>query len=81
METIGYIAGCLVAASLFPQVIKSWKTKSTSDIALSWTLINFSGQILWIVYGFGIRSSSLVIMSSITLVMATLILVLKLRNG
>ncbi|MBI5155875.1 hypothetical protein HZA45_01220 [Candidatus Peregrinibacteria bacterium] len=81
IEIIGFIAGALVALSLLPQVIKSWKTKSTRDIALSWTLINFSGQVLWIYYGFQIGSSSLVIMSSITLLMALTILILKLRNG
>lgn len=81
IEIIGYIAGSLVAISLLPQVLKSWKTKSTKDIAISWTLINPSGQILWIGYGFGIQSPSLVIMSGITLLMTISLLVLKLQHG
>ncbi|MBI3619160.1 hypothetical protein HY213_03985 [Candidatus Peregrinibacteria bacterium] len=81
MELIGFIAGSLVAISLLPQVIKSWRTRSTKDIALSWTLINLSGQILWIVYGVEIQSASLVIMSSITFLMAAFILMLKMKNG
>ena len=80
-EIIGFIAGTLVAISMLPQVIKSWRTKSTRDIALSWNLINLGGQILWIYYGFLIGSLSLVIMSSITLVMNISLIVLKLKHG
>ncbi|MSR86585.1 hypothetical protein EXS70_00190 [Candidatus Peribacteria bacterium] len=81
MEPLGFLAGTLVAVSLLPQVIKSWKTRSTKDIAISWTLLNLLGQILWVGYGFGIQSSSLVIMSGITLVMTISLLVLKLLHG
>jgi MtN3 and saliva related transmembrane protein len=81
MEPLGFLAGALVAISLLPQVIKSWKTKSTKDIAVSWTLMNLAGQILWILYGFGVGSASLVIMSGITLLMTISLLVLKLRHG
>ena len=80
-EIIGFIAGILVASSLIPQTIKSWKTKSTSDISITWMLINLSGQIMWIVYGFLISSMSLVIMSSITLALAISLLILKIRHG
>ena len=81
MELIGFAAGTLVAASLLPQVIKSWKTKSTKDIALSWTLINISGQALWIAYGFVIQSTALIVMSIITFLMTLSMILLKLRFG
>ncbi|NQU83086.1 MAG: hypothetical protein HQ536_00080 [Parcubacteria group bacterium] len=81
IELIGFIAGILVAVSLVPQVIKSWKTRSTKDVALSWTVINLSGQILWIAYGVNINSASLVIMSSIALVMNIFMVSLKLKFG
>ena len=81
MEPIGFAAGSLVAIALLPQVIKSWKSRSTKDIAISWTLINLSGQVLWIVYGFGVHSASLVTMSGLTLVMTVSLLILKVKNG
>lgn len=77
VEFIGYLAGSMIAISLLPQIVKSWRTKSTSDISLSWSLINVAGQILWIIYGIGISSQSLVIMSSITLTMAFAMLFMK----
>ena len=80
-EIIGFIAGIVVASSLIPQTIKSWKTKSTSDISIAWMLINLSGQTLWIIYGFLISSISLIVMSSITLALAISLLILKIKHG
>lgn len=81
VEIIGFIAGILVAVSLLPQVIKSWKTRSTKDVALSWSVINLTGQVLWIIYGVYISSASLVIMSSIALMMNIFMVALKLKFG
>ncbi|MFA4937192.1 MAG: SemiSWEET family transporter [Patescibacteria group bacterium] len=81
IEYIGFIAGLFVAISLLPQVIKSWKTKSTRDLAMLWNVINLIGQILWIVYGYGINSYPLIAMSAITLVMLLSLIILKLKYG
>lgn len=81
MEPLGFLAGTLMAISLLPQVLKSWKTKSTKDIAISWTLMNLLGQTLWVAFGIGVKSPSLVIMSGITLLMTLSLLMLKLRHG
>lgn len=80
-EIIGFLAGVLVAAALLPQVLKSWKTKSTKDISLGWSVTSITGQIMWLVYGVLLSSPSLVIMSAVTLVMALSVLYLKLRYG
>ncbi len=79
IEFLGFTAGGLVAISLLPQVIKSWRTKSTKDIAILWTLINLVGQILWVTYGYYIESVSLVAMSSLTLIMTVSLIILKLK--
>jgi MtN3 and saliva related transmembrane protein len=46
IDLIGFLAGATVAISLVPQVLKSWKTKSTKDISLAWTLIYILGLTL-----------------------------------
>jgi MtN3 and saliva related transmembrane protein len=79
IEIIGFLAGILVASSSIPQILKSWRTKSTKDLSLGLMSLNLSGQILWIVYGVIISSLALVIMSSITLVFALSLLILKLK--
>ena len=81
IEIIGFAAGALVAISMLPQVIKSWKTQSTKDVALSWSVINLIGQILWIVYGIYISSIPLVVMSSISLALNIFMVTLKLKFG
>lgn len=80
-EVVGFMAGALIATALLPQVIQSWITKSTKDISLPWAIINLTGQVLWIIYGILISSLSLVVMSSITCVMAVSVLILKFMYG
>lgn len=81
IEFIGFSAGILVSLSVLPQVIKSWKTKSTRDVSINWSIVNLAGQSLWIYYGFLINSISLIVMSAITLVLNVLMIILKLRFG
>ena len=81
IELIGYLAGFTVAISLTPQVIKAWKTKSTKDISIAWTLIYIAGLILWIVYGFGISSFPLMVTVTIEALLAVSLLILKVRYG
>lgn len=81
VELVGFIAGILVASSLLPQVIKSWKTKSTKDISIAWSVINLLGQVLWLIYGVLISSVSLVAMTALTFFMVLVIVILKLRFG
>ena len=80
-ELIGFIAGIFVAVSVLPQVIKSWRTKSTKDVAILWSILNGIGQILWLIYGVVAHSSSLVVMASVTLFFNLSMVYLKLRYG
>ena len=80
-ELIGFTAGGLVTISYLPQVIKSWKTKSTRDVSLLLGAVNSIGQILWIVYGVVVSSASLVTMSSLTLSLTLSLLFLKIKHG
>jgi len=78
---LGYIAGILVVISLLPQVIKSWKTKSTKDISLLRYVIYVTGLILWIIYALIIDNGPVAVMNSVGLILALSILFLKLRYG
>lgn len=77
-EIVGYMATAVIAVSLIPQVYKSWKTKSTKDISIPWVLIYILGLVLWIIYGFGISSTPLMLSASIESLIAISLLVLKL---
>jgi MtN3 and saliva related transmembrane protein len=80
-DILGYIAGILVVISLLPQVIKSWKTKSTKDISLLRYVIYVTGLILWIIYALIINNGPVAVMNSVGLILALSILFLKLKYG
>jgi MtN3 and saliva related transmembrane protein len=50
-EVIGIIAGALSCTTFLPQVVKTWKSKSTKDVSLAMFLIATAGTTLWLVYG------------------------------
>jgi MtN3 and saliva related transmembrane protein len=81
IEIIGFTAGVFLAISLIPQIIKSWKTRSTKDISLVWNSINLIGEMLWVIYGFYLNSYSLIIMSSVSFLMNVLMMLLKMKFG
>ena len=78
-EIIGYIAGFLMAIALSPQIIKAWKTKSTKDISIIWTVIVLIGLILWIAYAILNKIMPLLIFASIELSMTFLLFILKIK--
>jgi MtN3 and saliva related transmembrane protein len=78
-ETLGLLAGALTTASFVPQVIKTWRTRSTHDISLwMFTLFN-AGLALWLVYGVRIGSTPIIVANSVTLALALTILYFKIR--
>ena len=81
IELIGYLAGIFTAVSLTPQVIKSWKTKSTKDISILWNLIYLIGLILWLAYGIGISSMPMIVTISFESALALSLIILKIRYG
>lgn len=81
IDILGYVAGILVVISLLPQVIKSWKTKSTRDISLSRYIIYVIGLILWVAYAVIIQNGPVAVTNGIGLALAVSILCLKIKHG
>jgi MtN3 and saliva related transmembrane protein len=77
----GLAAGFLTTAAYVPQVWRVWKTRSTRDISLGTFLALCLGLILWVVYGILAGSLAVILANSATLVLASIILVLKLKHG
>lgn len=80
LETIiGYIAAVLTTISFVPQVIHIHKTKNTSSISLAMYAIFCIGVFLWLVYGLIIDSAPVIVANSITLILASYILIMKIK--
>ncbi|OGI39638.1 MAG: hypothetical protein A2140_10090 [Candidatus Muproteobacteria bacterium RBG_16_62_13] len=76
---LGIAAGSLTTLAFIPQVIRTWRTRSTHDISLGMFLLFSTGLVLWLVYGVLTGSWPIIIANTVTLVLALTILYFKLR--
>lgn len=76
---LGFIGGALTTISFLPQVIKTWRTRSTSDVSLWMFLLLCIGIIIWIIYGFLINSLPVIFANLISFILTSIILVFKIR--
>ena len=76
---LGYIAGFLTTISFVPQVLKTWTSRSTSDLSLGMFSVFSVGVMCWLVYGFLLHESPMILWNSVTLILVLLILIMKLK--
>lgn len=76
VELIGYAAGILTLINMFPQVMKSYITKSVEDVSLLMVLTYALSMVLWVTYAYFINSWPIMITNSIAFVMSAIQLVL-----
>lgn len=81
LELLGYAAGLLTTIAFFPQVLKTWRTRSTQDISLVMFSTFTLGVLLWAIYGVLLQSWPIIIANSITFTLSLTILSLKIRHG
>lgn len=77
MEWIGYVAGFCTTIAFLPQVIRTYKTQSAKDISLGMYLVFCFGVFMWLLYGFSIHSSAMIIANSATMILAGAMLFMK----
>ena len=77
MQTLGFLAGTLTALAFLPQVIKTWRTRSTGDLSVAMLLAQSSGVALWIVYGVAIDSLPIILANTVTLTFTVILLAFK----
>ena len=78
-DLVGYLAGVFLALSFLPQVWKTWRTKSAKDLSLGMTSLFAAGVALWLIYGFLLNEPPIIFWNVITMVLASLLLVFKLK--
>ncbi len=75
---IGLVAAFLTTISLFPQIIKVWKTKSVKDISVGMFLLMCGSVSIWLIYG--VLLNDLPIIASNALVFAQAITMLTFKK-
>ncbi len=78
-DLLGTAAGSLTTVAFIPQVVKTWRSRSTHDISLIMFSLFSLGVALWLTYGIVLGAWPIIVANSITLTLAIVILGLKIR--
>ena len=78
---LGLLAATLTTIAFVPQVLKTWRTRSTHDISFGMFSLLAAGVFAWLIYGILIGDLPLVLANGVTFVLAGTILYFKIRNG
>ena len=79
-DLVGYLAAFLTTFAFVPQAHHSWKTRDLSGVSLPMYSLFSLGVLSWLIYGLMITSWPIIAANSITLVLACVVLVLKLKH-
>jgi MtN3 and saliva related transmembrane protein len=78
-NVIGISATVVGTSLMLPQVYKSFKTKSVTDISWGMLMLYFLNCFLWLVYGIIIFATPLMITNGIALCISVLQIILKIK--
>jgi len=76
---IGLAAAALGGFSLFPQLLKVLKTRSTKDLSLGMLIVFSNSIFLWLVYGILMNNPPIIIANFFGLIEALIILLFKIK--
>jgi MtN3 and saliva related transmembrane protein len=79
-DLVGYLAAFLTTFAFVPQAHHSWKTRDLSGVSLPMYSLFSLGVLGWLIYGLMITSWPIIAANSITLMLACVVLVLKLKH-
>jgi len=77
VDSVGYLAAFLTTIAFVPQAWMTWKNKHARGVSLGMYIIFTLGIALWLVYGILIQVWPMIIANTITLLLASFILVMK----
>lgn len=80
-DWVGYAAATLTTLSFVPQAILTVRTRNVSGISLGMYSCFTAGVALWLVYGLHLGEWPIIAANAITLGLASIILVTKVRHG
>jgi MtN3 and saliva related transmembrane protein len=76
---LGLFAACLTTFAFLPQSIKAIRTKETKDLSLTMIIMLEIGLIAWFIYGLLINSIPVIAANTVSIVLMTIILILKIK--
>lgn len=80
IEVVGLVAAAFTTFAFLPQVVQTWRTRSTAGLSLPMLIVLAAGLALWLIYGVGIGELPVILANGATLLLVSILLVLKLRD-
>ena len=77
VEFFGYFAAISTTLAFLPQLVKTLKTKKAEDVSLITLIMFLTGVFSWIIYGYKISSTPILIANLVTFILNLLILFFK----
>ncbi len=81
VQAIGISSAVLTTAAFLPQVIKTWRTRSTSDLSPTMFALFCFGILGWLIYGLLIHDLPIILANSVTICLAGTIMFFILRGS
>ena len=78
---LGLVAGLLTTVAFLPQVVRVWRRRSAADLSFPMLAIFCSGVALWLYYGLLVSDLPMIATNTVTLVLAGMLVIMKLRFG
>jgi MtN3 and saliva related transmembrane protein len=81
IEVVGIVAGAFSSLAPAVQMYKTFKTKKADDVSMLMFVFFLIGNILWLVYGYLINSTSIMIWNVLGFLGNLIAIYLKLRHS
>jgi MtN3 and saliva related transmembrane protein len=78
---IGSAAATCSTVAYLPQVIRTWRTRSTRDISVGMFAVIVLATALWLIYGIALDDGAIIAANVLGLMLSGIILFFKLRYG
>jgi MtN3 and saliva related transmembrane protein len=79
VTALGFAAGTLTTIAFWPQLRRTWVTRSADDLSLGMLLTFTTGVFLWLLYGIYLNALPIIVANAITFILTVAILVLRIR--
>jgi MtN3 and saliva related transmembrane protein len=80
IAVLGTAGTVLSTVSLMPQVVRTWRTRSTDDISTAWLVVALAAMAIWIAYGSLIDAPAIILVNVLSVFQCASILFIKVQN-
>jgi MtN3 and saliva related transmembrane protein len=77
---LSFAAAILTTSAFIPQVVRTWKTRSTEDFSWAWVAMFATGVTLWLTYGLLKKDPAIIGANGVTLALVLSMAWVKMRD-